>query len=576
MPLKTISIGGHWLFGLAVIVGSGSPASAATVAGLWPQEPGPGYAQAASAYAKYARRDFAGAAADARIATRTEPDNEAYWSLLSTSLRESGDRAGALGALVEQERRFGTSGVNSLDQAYLLAADQPDQAIARFLTALSLGSLADEQSRPARLTLADLLISQGEPQQAFGIMSPIDDGSYASDMKIGAALSALGRSREAAVRYGRAAGSASDGPGRDFASRSAVLAHIQSEDLSDARDLILEVRLAGAYEPVEAGSWASLAISAGDDVSAQAFLSQADTSTDFTRQSALDAGYSAKRLGLDGRAIEYFTRGLVLDDTTVPPLSQGERLALQRDIAELSRIWGGSALFSYGANDTSFAGTIPNTGTDTVSQLGGEVFRRLGGYRNGRPLEVFARTFQTVSAEPVGDRGFDTTQGWLGVRWKPLTEANIIVEASRMVALGESARDDWMVRAAFSVSQGLDIQPERRSWPMMSVYGDVSRILDAEQTLGTLEARAGWSYRPIASKPLFIVSPFASANLGYDSLAREPEAVGVGGGVSLRQWLGGSEFVAPYRYLELVVQSRARATGADRAAGTFITLSLVF
>lgn len=564
------------VLGLAAVLGVALQAAPANAATAYPQERGPGYEQAESAYAKYASRDFSGAAADARQATRLEPNNARYWSLLASSLRDSGDRSGALAALVEQERRFGSSGENALEQAYILAATSSSRAAGRFSAALASADLSADQARAASLAYADVLLSTDQPQLAIDVLGNIDDGSHAVDMRTGAALGSLGLNREAGARFLRAVGSAPDDQGRDFAQRSAVLASLQAGDNAAASELILVAIREGRYGPEAAGQWASLAISAGDDVSAQAFLASTGAANAFTRQSALDAGYSAKRIGLDDRAVGYFSLGLELDRDTIPALSPAERFGLRRDIADLSRVWGASALVSYGANDFSFTGAIPSAGTDTVTQAGGEVYRRIGGYRNGRPVEVFARAFQTLSADPVGASGADTTQGWFGVRWKPFTRANIILEASRLVALGDLARDDWMLRTAFSAGRGLDIQPDVQSWPMLSVYGDLSHIIDADQTLGTVEGRGGWSYRVFDSRPLLVISPFISANLGYDSLAVEEEAIGLGGGLSVRQWVGGDMNAAPSRYVELTVQGRTRVSEADRASGIFVTLSAIF
>ena len=170
-----------------------------------------------------------------------------------------------------------------------------------------------------------------------------------------------------------------------------------------------------------------------------------------------------------------------------------------------------------------------------------------------------------------GATGGDTLQGWIGVRYKPLSDINLILEASRMIALGDLARDDWMLRAAWSAEAGGDLRFDRDSWPAWRVYADVARLVDAEQTLGVAEARAGWAFRTTDQD---ILTPFIAVRGTYDDLISDEIAVGAGPGVVWRHWFREGQYSAPASYIDLSVGYHFGLSGGDRAEGLHLGLSL--
>jgi hypothetical protein len=157
------------------------------------------------------------------------------------------------------------------------------------------------------------------------------------------------------------------------------------------------------------------------------------------------------------------------------------------------------------------------------------------------------------------------------VRWKPFTQANLVLEASKMIALGDLARDDVMLRAAWSAEQGGDLRYDRGSWPMWRLYGDVAHIVEDEQTLGVAEARAGWTWR-VGDRTL--VTPYLGVRAYYDSLFRDTTAVGAGPGLTVRRWFGGDRYAAPRSYLEGVIGYGFRLSGDDRGEGLYLGVSI--
>jgi hypothetical protein len=148
-----------------------------------------------------------------------------------------------------------------------------------------------------------------------------------------------------------------------------------------------------------------------------------------------------------------------------------------------------------------------------------------------------------------------------------------VLEASRMFAVGDLARDDVMLRAAWSTGQGGDLRYDRDSWPMWGLYGDLAHIVDDDQTLGVGEARTGWTWR-VGDRTL--VTPFVGIRAYHDSVLNETTAIGAGPGLSWRYWFGGNRYAAPASYLEAVIGYGFSLSGDDRSRGLFATLSVQF
>ena len=223
---------------------------------------------------------------------------------------------------------------------------------------------------------------------------------------------------------------------------------------------------------------------------------------------------------------------------------------------------------SYGTAPSVVSGVV---GADTVVQAGGEAYHRLGGYNDGRPLDIFGRVYGTLDSGGAFPAGGDTLQGWIGLRYKPLSDTNLILEASRMIALGDLARDDWMLRAAWSAETGGDLRFDRSNWPAWRVYADVAHLIDAEQTLGVAEARLGRAFR---TGDRDIITPFVAVRGSYDSLLADETAVGAGPGLSWRHWFREDRYAAPASYIDLSVGYQFGLSGGDRAEGVFLSITL--
>jgi len=473
------------------------------------------------------------------------------------------------------------TGAALADEGYasLRAGDLKD-ASQRFAAALETRSLTPEQTLAVRLALSDVLMRLGEPRLAADLLaSPTLPNSYEVLSRRAFALDAAGDRSLAAEAYGAATPLTPTPADRRLMSLGRLYA---LSALGRGPDALAQARLVEA-EPALTGAdlaqAAAIAASFGDDRLAQRLYSRAHGQAQLTGAAALDAGFSARRAGDDAAALRYFRIGLA--DAVRPDAGQAQaspeaerlRYGVRREVADLSRRWGAIGSVFYD-NSEAGAGRIPGAARGSL-QLGTEAYYRPLGYNGGRPVEVFARAFVTLDSRRGDAEGGESAQGFVGARFKPLASQNLVVEGSRLVALGSRAQSDWMVRAAYSATTGLDLQPARTSWPLRHVYADVAHLLDADETFGLAEGRIGRVFRA-SPRSRLILAPFAGLHAAYDTgLARET-ALGAGAGLWLRQWFRETELVAPQSYVDLTMQYRFRLAGDRRAEGFFASFSISY
>lgn len=420
-----------------------------------------------------------------------------------------------------------------------------------------------------RLLLADALLRAGRNREAYVALEPVADISdYRVQSRRAQAAGGTGLKAEAAAAFGLAAGLATEPESRAYLTRAHIQALLDIKDPAGARTAFDTAIANGVLTGQAPLDTAMVAIAVGDDAAAQVAFAEAGRSEPLSGRVALDAGYSARRLGRDADALRYFSRGIDEGEAGRLDLEPQQVFEIRREISTLERRWGASATISRGVASTDSAAT---PGAETLTQLGAEAYYRLGGYRNGAPVDLFVRAYETLDADRGSATGSDTAQGWIGLRWKPFTRTNLVLEASKMFAIGELARDDLMVRASWSLDQGGDLRLDRVSWPSRRLYGDVAHIVDDDQTLGVAEARTGWSWR---TGDRAVITPFIGIRGYYDSLLKDSVAVGVGPGLSGRRWFGGNRYAAPSSYLEGVIGYGFSISGDDRGDGLFVALSI--
>lgn len=422
-----------------------------------------------------------------------------------------------------------------------------------------------------RLLLVDALIGSDRNAEALAVLQPVA-GSWDHRVQTRRAETArvTGDLAQAAEAYGLAAPLAPTAESRAYLTRARAQVLVRLGRAAEARAVLREAHAVGMLPGDAPLDFAYAAAGAGDDRLAVQGFAAADRAEPLKGAQALDAAYAARRAGQDAEAITWLEQGV----RTLPAeqMTAQRRQEIGRELQTLEHRFGGTATVSTGPSDS--AATLLNNGGDQVTQIGGEVWARVGGDNNGRPVQVFARAYQTLDAD-TGPTGSESTQGWVGVRWKPFTETNLSLEASRLIALGDAARDDTMLRAAWSADVGGDLRFDRDSWPSAHVYLDVARLLEDEQTYAVADANLGWTWVASESRR-DTVTAGVGVRADYDSLRAEEWAVAAGPRVAWRHWMGGDDLRAPGSYLDVSLGYYAPIGDGPRDEGFVAAVTVGF
>jgi tetratricopeptide (TPR) repeat protein len=535
-----------------------------------------GYEAADKAYRAAREKNYKLAIEEARKAIEDSPEVSANRLLLVNLLISSGRLAEAeaeASRLIQQGDAGG--------DIYVLRGNTRNQrhnyqgAMTDWETALKRG-LAPDQSRNVRLSLADTALTAKEPLRALRALQNIPV-SYDSAIRRAYAFLALDKKEEALKAFKVADRLASPGQQHDGTLRAQINLLLELGNKTAARALFDEAMTRGQLRSIREADLGYLAVAVGNDKLAMQLFDKAAASGQLPPRATVDAGYTAMRTFDNKKAIAYFKEGIDLQATGAFSLDDQKLFEVRRTVADLSREWGVNASVSYGkvgsAPNPFLIGGLPSTYT---SQLGSELYYRPEefGNRNGALFEVFGRVFETLYDQSGGPIGLPTTQGMVGARWKPLSDQNLVLEVDKLFALGDAARDDTLLRAAYSYSVGTDLRAVDARWPTWYVYSEVDRFLEHPQLVGIMEARFGESFKlqPISSNLVFF--PHVVLAASYDDSFANPQAYSAGVGGSLRYWFGQTKYQAPPSYLELTLQYRFRLAGDKRAEGIFAQTSL--
>lgn len=199
----------------------------------------------------------------------------------------------------------------------------------------------------------------------------------------------------------------------------------------------------------------------------------------------------------------------------------------------------------------------------------------VNGWAGRQDLTLYARmlwAYQPMSIA-LNDESF---QGGVGIQVRPIEGINLVAAAERLIAFGDFARDDWLLRASYSAGQGYAPLDRERSWLHWSLYSDVAIIDPADPDLQiTGEGRIGFGQRPFDASS-FTVIPFAAVTANFqDAAGVSTTLYEAGAGIWMRYWPGGADLTDPQRALDLRVEYRGKV-GGDSAStsGLRVTLGL--
>jgi hypothetical protein len=296
-----------------------------------------------------------------------------------------------------------------------------------------------------------------------------------------------------------------------------------------------------------------------------------------------DAGYAAMRRGQNELAVRLLSSAVDEWHAAPPdkkPFDETALFGARRSIDTLERRWGLTLSLGHtstpGAAPTAIA---PAGGDLRVVQAGAELSytpARIG-YRDGRVFQLYANTFQGISANDEGyPTGEDSRVAGLGVRYKPLREHDLVVALERRLAIGDRAGDDdWLLRVGYSASRQTDWHASAAAWTTWQLYTEIAYFTKAERLIQPFDARIGRSWK-LPRWNGAVVTPFLGVAGEYDSEQDPRMAAGIGPGVALRYWFRESRHRAFSSHIDFSVQYRARLTDARRGGGLFGFLAISF
>ena len=506
---------------------------------------GEAYQLAEQAYESVAAGDLDHAMASVQAALHLQPDHPQLLALLAQIQDQRNDIEAARETLDRALQIEPENGRLLAQRGYLyIRLGKPDDAIPDFHHALQTNQLSTEESLNVALSLADLHARTEQYKEAARVLAP-----YVTP-----------DNRQVTAKW------------QSYLIYEGNLPPdgtlIESADVNYA--LVNK-----AYE----------ALRNGDDARALQLFQIAERYGGLTALQYGDAGYAARADFNNKEADRLFRAAIDVNNSELEdlqPYAPRELYGLRRAVDDLNRYWG----FIFSNSITPGGQNIPGTvglpgspgGTTTgdINQIGAEIYFQppVIGYRDGRQLQFFLRSFHTLDDQIGGAEGMDTNQGSLGVRWKPLRDYNLVLTAERLFSIGSFSTDDWLLRAGFSIDQGVDIQPFLTHWPYFTLFAEAAYFIDEARNFNTMEMRWGHSFMLPVLKNL-VFTPHLVLAADMDSAAREEFAAGFGAGASLRWWFRESVHRAPASYIDFNVQYRAGLSNDDvRQDGTFLRFTL--
>lgn len=200
------------------------------------------------------------------------------------------------------------------------------------------------------------------------------------------------------------------------------------------------------------------------------------------------------------------------------------------------------------------------------------------GYRDGRLFQVFGRFLWGFEADTFNIQR-DSYQAGAGVRYRPFKRHNVVLSAERLIAIGDFARDDWMLRASYSWDRGFAYQPDRNAWTYTTLYLDAALIDPAHPDLFLMaEGRYGRSFRLAGSEygPGWVITPHLTvASVLQDDSFHTTTLIEAGPGASLKLWFADTPMRAHAASAELLVQWRGKITGDSAGPSGFIATFVI-
>jgi tetratricopeptide (TPR) repeat protein len=304
-----------------------------------------------------------------------------------------------------------------------------------------------------------------------------------------------------------------------------------------------------------------------------------------------DIAYAYSKVADNGKAIEWFKKAM--DEHLKTRLTQSssqdpaqnlvdddqETYALRQQVREMARRFQFNAYQSYRPNVRQQTSNVTPgfvAGGIIPSQGGVElIYQPAGiGYRDGRTFRVFGRALWSNKPESIAVDS-KTTQGGVGIEYKPLRNVNAYLSLERLVKIGEQAEGNWLARASWGYSNGYDLRPNVRSWTQTILYADFGYLLRQDKIRSVyLETRQG---RTINFNNTTLVTPHVTlVGRGQRPDPSRVSYLEAGAGVSLKYLFNETRYEAARSSSEFIVQYRRPVNNSKPPGGWVMTAVFQF
>ncbi|MEO0412636.1 MAG: hypothetical protein AAF221_12445 [Pseudomonadota bacterium] len=252
--------------------------------------------------------------------------------------------------------------------------------------------------------------------------------------------------------------------------------------------------------------------------------------------------------------------------------------SIARELSQLSRplrlsaytVWREN---SRQINDAAFGPSL----AQSQSGLGATYQLPFNGRASLHGLSLTSRVLWAYEPESLSPDG-RTTQAGIGMQVRPFQTLNLIAGAERLIAIGDDARSDWLLRTSYSAGRGYEPEPGEDWWLHWSGYVDAALIDPADPDIQVLaDARVGMGTQPLARSSLSVI-PFIGLSGSYeDAGGRTTDLYEAAAGVWLRLWPGGPEITDPARALDLRLEYREKLGGdSPSSSGLRLTFGVTY
>ncbi|WP_027361375.1 tetratricopeptide repeat protein [Halodesulfovibrio aestuarii] len=264
-----------------------------------------------------------------------------------------------------------------------------------------------------------------------------------------------------------------------------------------------------------------------------------------------DLAYINKQLYRNDASVEWFKKSIdnapFYPDETEASLRR-KIYDFKEEIRYITNRWDITGFYSYSPDDDNFitdaqgiqVGVLDNTAGVEVGYIPPKI-----GFRNGKIFEIIGRISTNRQKNGIVDFEADSTQGAVGLRYKPFTEANIALGVERLFKIGEDAEDNTLLRAMGSWDYGWAMRAAEANWNYTFVYSEFDAyVQDDKRTAFLIHGRQGWTWN---IHDELLVTPHLYATYKEESPDRNNLSHVEGGPALSLRWLEGEDEYESYK-----------------------------